>query len=158
MERKRQWLNEPSEHANNHGPAEYTNVSKPLPRTGHVPLKVGAYIVLSGIAVCFLAILVRILVPLGMLIVVVGAAFWIVGLVKRTKYNRSVKEPLPYTAGEIVGIIGAVITAFGCIIGMFAIASETAGPIFGILMLIGVLVCVIGLVLHILIPRPQQGN
>lgn len=93
----------------------------------------------------------------GMLISMAGLVAWIVGLIQRIVYNRSAENPLPFTGGEKISIIGGAVALMGILIvnGGEGADAPVAGQITGIAGLVALLG---GLVWHLMTGRRRQDQ
>ena len=130
-------------------------------RTGHFPLKWGtiAFLVGYGLVLAtgpggggfFEAVSI-----LGNLIAVAGAITSAVGLVQRLIYNKRANNPLPFTPGEKVALIGG----FLLLIGVFFIngaLDDTAHVIARVLGIGGLVTMAGGAIWHLLTPRRSSA-
>ncbi|WP_087009146.1 hypothetical protein [Brevibacterium yomogidense] len=130
-----------------------------MKKTGHAPLKWGAFGVVGGYALAFLggSVLLGALTTVGALISIAGLVAWIVGLIQRIAYNRSAEEALPFTVGEKISLIGGAVALLGILIvnGSEGTDAAVAGQIIGIAGLVALLG---GFVWHLMTERRGQNK
>lgn len=146
MERKREWIE------TTYKPRRNEQISKrPATRDGHAALLWGSIAVIVGYAMTLLGVLTgTLLTAFGLLAFLGGAVAWIIGFSLRVSYNRRADVPLPFTGGEKIALIGAILFGIGMVLSL-----ATGGDML-VIQLIGVgglVVALAGVVWHLLTPR-----
>lgn len=157
MERKRDWV----ETTNSADRAD--RVSKPPVPNGHWPLKWGAIGVLVGYVLIFVTgvfderAATTAAATLGSLLALGGFVTWIVGMTLRIRFNRSSPNPLPFTTGEKVALIGGAVLVAGILLvnGTYDSDGVGAARIVGIA---GFVAAGGGTLWHLLTPRQPSGT
>lgn len=130
---------------------------------GHLQLKWGTIIFLVGSALIFSmgvmgdSSFVAILGLLGILAALSGFIVWAIGMILRFKFNKRSDRSMPFTPGEKVSLVGAVLFLFGILLvnGEASGDGLTFARLVGVVGLIG---AAGGAFWHLLTPRPVHSK